>query len=967
MTARDETRPRPWSSARVPAPLTTLVGRTGAVADLLALLQSTRLVTLTGAGGSGKTRLAIEVAREAGVRTQDGVAWIELADLSDGGLLAGHLAARLDIPESPGRSITDSLFDALRDRDLLLVLDNCEHLIDACAELTQRLLGSCPGLRVLTTSREALGIVGERAWLVPLLPVPTDDESHDLSRAGLVPSVQLFVDRSRGAVPNFALTPGNVRAIADICRRLDGIPLAIELAAASVRVLAPEQITARLDGVLSLPGARGLRARHRTLRETIDWSYQLLTCEEQQLFDRLAVFAGSFSLDSVEQICGDDAEPSRDVIDVLSALVDKSLVVCELGDDRARYRLLETMRQYARARLEVRGELEALARKMAEHFVAFVELIEPRLLGASDLELQALLEEELPNIRAVVEWSLAEPSRAVYALRLTSMLNWFFYTQGRFREAVSWLEAALEQTEDAPVLFRARALLARGGLAIWQGDLPNIRPPLEKSAALLRTLGEPPMLAATLSGLTGAVLAEGKLDEADACAEEALRLFDRQPESAAGRVIVLYWRGFIAARRGQMLVARESFEQALAIGRALAHRPGIIAHAQYGLGLVEARQGRMTDAAARLTESLRIHHEVHDRWGMFQSIAAFAQVAARSDPERAGRLLGASEAMRVKIGVQMLPQAREEYEALVARVRSMLGEPRYRQVWEAGRAMDPVEAVAYATLAAGTLDEAPAPSARRGKPRETPDLRVVTLGAFDVFYKGKRIAPRAWGSAKARELFVFLLCHADGCTRERAAAALWPEASMSQVRNNFHVTLHRIRRAFREGDLIQADADRYQFDPDRSIDFDAATFEAGARALLARLRAGHPLPPSGDAILSLYKGEFLEQQQAGDWHHARRDALQRLYLDTLLACADSLASSNRERESVDHYRRLLDYDATNEAAVRGLMHAEAALGDPAAVRTTFETLVRMLRNDLDTDPQPETTALFRKLTSAASR
>src|SRR5688572_7170668 len=344
----------------LPVHLTRFVGRDRELDDLVRLVGSTRLLTLTGAGGSGKTRLAREtVLRIAGSFGR--VGWVDLAPLADADLLWQGVAAALHVAERTGVSARELLVGAICDERTLLILDNCEHMVDGCAELAEALLRACPRVAILATSREALGVASETAWLVP--PLASAE------------AIQLFVDRAQTTLPSFAVTQTNAPALAEICRRLDGIPLAIELAAARVRVLSPEQIAQRLDDAFRLltAGSRTALPRHRTLRATMEWSFGLLGAREQVLLRRLAGFAGSFTLDAAEAVCSDEPVEAEDILDGVSALVDKSLVVMEAGDGVARYRLLETVRQYGVERLREAGELEALERRQAAYFLAVIE------------------------------------------------------------------------------------------------------------------------------------------------------------------------------------------------------------------------------------------------------------------------------------------------------------------------------------------------------------------------------------------------------------------------------------------------------------------------------------------------------------------------------------------------------------------------------------------------------------------
>src|SRR5256884_484049 len=364
-----------------PAQLTSFIGRERETAAVQELLAGTRLLTLTGAGGSGKTRLALEVASRVGARYPDGVAWVELAPLSNPELVPHHVADALGVRRDGIRSAGEALLEALRNWEALLVLDNCEHLVDACARLAEALLRGCPRLRIMTTSREALGIGGERAWLVPALTLPESGKPVTRAVAADSEAIRLFVERTQAVRPSVELIDANGAAMVQVCRRLDGLPLAIELAAARARVLDPQQIAARLDDVFGLltSGSRTALPHHRTLRSTIEWSHALLTEQEQILFRRLAVFAGGFTIDAVEVVAQGGAISARDVLDLLSGLVDKSLVLLETEALEARYRMLETIRQFARERLEQTGEAADLGRRHAPFFLARAQAADPFL------------------------------------------------------------------------------------------------------------------------------------------------------------------------------------------------------------------------------------------------------------------------------------------------------------------------------------------------------------------------------------------------------------------------------------------------------------------------------------------------------------------------------------------------------------------------------------------------------------
>src|SRR5687768_9686059 len=393
--------------AAPPISLTSFVGREEEVAAVRRLLDSARLVTLTGAGGSGKTRLASEIAAQSARNFAGGVVWVELAPLLDAELLVNAVLAALGAEQGARPPIT-ALLDSLRDRETLLVLDNCEHLVDACANLAEALLRECPKLRILATSREALGVGGERAWLVPGLSLP-GGAAQTFQAIDASEAVRLFVDRAQAAVASFQLTAANAASVAQICRRLDGLPLAIELAAARSRALPPEQLAARLDDSFRVltSGSRTAVPRHRTLREAIDWSYRLLDERERTLLQRLSPFAGDFTLEAAESVCADADFDAGDVLDTLGALVDKSLVVMREAEGTARYYLLETIRQFAAERLKESGAADAVLERHARAYVALVAEAAPHFVTRDRPLWAARVHRELDNVRLALAWTRA--------------------------------------------------------------------------------------------------------------------------------------------------------------------------------------------------------------------------------------------------------------------------------------------------------------------------------------------------------------------------------------------------------------------------------------------------------------------------------------------------------------------------------------------------------------------------------
>ncbi|MGH3146817.1 MAG: BTAD domain-containing putative transcriptional regulator, partial [Rubrobacter sp.] len=515
-------QPQETGAHNLPGSLTSFVGRAGERVEIRNWLGATRLLTLTGPGGGGKTRLAVRVTEDLVGVYQDGVWLVELAPLAEGALVPQAVAAALGVREQPDRRLADTLAETLRKKELLLVLDNCEHLLDATADLTETLLRSCPRLRVLATSRERLGVPGEMVWSVPSLSGPEAGHGYTVEDLEDHESVRLFVERARYHNPAFLLTAQNAPAVVEICRRLEGIPLAIELAAARIGFSVGE-LAARLDDSMRLLGAGSRTAppRQRTLRGTLDWSHELLSAPEQVFFRMLAVFAGGWTLGAVEAVASGTVE--EDVLDLTSRLVGKSLVVAQPTEDGGvRYRMLEPIRQYAQGKLQESSESDAARRQHAAWCLAFVEGADVGLQGSDQASWVARLDVERPNAQAALGWALeAEPETA---LRLTATLGQFWYRYGPIVEGHRWIEAALERTGELEIPARARALRLAGVLSEERGLYDRAEKLHEESLALYRRMGDRKGVANSLNSLGALMYALGDLERAVALTEQSLSL-----------------------------------------------------------------------------------------------------------------------------------------------------------------------------------------------------------------------------------------------------------------------------------------------------------------------------------------------------------------------------------------------------------------------------------------------------------
>jgi predicted ATPase/class 3 adenylate cyclase len=626
----------------LPVQLTSFIGRDRELARLRQQLVAHRLVTLVGMGGCGKTRLALQAAADALDAYPDGVWLVELASLSEPSLVERQLATVLGIREDvatsrpDARALADRLVDHLASRRTLVLLDNCEHLVAACAGLAARLVGACPELTVLASSREPLGVAGEVTFAVPPLAV----ESLDPADIGGIEAVRLFVDRARLADPTFDLTPVNASAVASICRRLDGIPLAIELAAARIRSLSPQQLDARLGDRFRLlaGGSRTSPPRHQTLGAAIEWSHRLLSGPEQLLFRRLAVFAGGCTLEAAEEVCADDG---LDVLLLVAALVDRSLVVHEPA--QGRYRMLETIRQFAWDKLSEADEDQALRARHRDWCLALAEAA--TFNGPAAVAWEARLAAEVDNFRAALEWDGLPGDDGAKRLRLAGALREFWWSQAQIGEGRHWLERALRAGPDAPAAARATALLGAGLLAVEQRDIASALTFLGHSQAVYEQLGDRRGLAESLVGLGETAMVQGRHQQARALLEqavEAARAAGDQPLAA----LALNFVGNGLYRQGDWTAARPLFEQARAGFRSIGNPHGVaVATVQIGLCALEG--GGPDEARALVREGLRLARQLEFRWGELYGLDGAALLAARTGSwEVAATLLGATELPR---------------------------------------------------------------------------------------------------------------------------------------------------------------------------------------------------------------------------------------------------------------------------------------------------------------------------------
>jgi predicted ATPase/transcriptional regulator with XRE-family HTH domain len=800
------------SRRMLPAALSSFIGREREVAALctrLAAPATTRLLTLTGAGGMGKTRLALAVAEEVLTAYPDGVCLVELAPLGEPALVPGAVAQALDLCEEPDRTVAETLLDQLRERRLLLVLDNCEHLIDACAALASTLLRGCPALRILATSREALGITGEVVWPVPPLTIPAPVRAGSQVSAATVyecESVQLLLARARERRPNFGLTEQNAAAVADVVRRLDGLPLAIELAAARLTALSVEQVAARLDDRFRLltGGSRVALPRQQTLRAALDWSHDLLSVPEQALLRRLAAFAAEATLEAVEAVCAGEEVAAADVLDLLGGLASKSLVQVWEQDGATRHGLLETVRAYAWEQLAASGETEATALAHVRHYLALAEAAEPRLNGPEQASWLARLEGEHDNLRAALRWAIRH-DEAEIALRLAAALWRFWATHGHLREGQDWLAGLLApDAPTVPMVVRARALNAAGNLAQLLSDYARARAWHEEALALRRAMGDRQGISRSLTNL-GNVAAEmadyaaavalfeesvaldralgdrlgmskplhnlgriayerGDYPGAVALLEEALAI-QRDVGDLVGVGISLSSLGIVAAARGDPARAEMLYEESLALRRQLGDRVG------YGfilrlLGTLLAEQGKMREALERLRDSVEIMREAGDRKNLAAALNQLARVlVALGDPDGAGALC--AEGMEIH---EASGERRGVAEALqtLGRIAAARGD-HVQALATLARCVHLARQLENRTLQVECLEEVAAVYAAQGE-----EVHAVRLCGATTALRGALGAPRSPAEQATVERIVAAVRASLG---EAAYQAAWREGS----------------------------------------------------------------------------------------------------------------------------------------------------------------------------------------------
>jgi non-specific serine/threonine protein kinase len=721
----------------LPLLLTDFIGRTSEQAAVVELLSSSRLVTLSGPGGSGKTRLSLQVAGAEGAGYSDGVWLVELASLADPGLVIRAVATVVGLREVPDDEIEAVLIRYFRARRCLLILDNCEHLIDPSARLAATLIGSCPTLTILSTSREPLHIPGETVFPVPPLSLPDPATEPTVASVRRSEAVQLFLARATMVRPTFRMEPGNARTVAEICRRLDGIPLALELAAARIKLLSPDEIAERLSNRFRLltSSSAVILPRHQTLRAAIDWSYDLLTEQERACFNRLSVLPGGWTVGAAEAICAGDGIEADDVLDLLGELVDKSLVTTDEHNGVLRYRLFESIREYASEKLNTSGELDASCQRRESWLTALAEQPPPEREGPELTAYLLRLDADADNFRAALAWRIESGGGLEAGLRLAAALGPFWEGQGGNAEGLRWLDRFLQACPDPPTPLRAAALFQTGKLAFWSGDYDRAVAILEESMALFeqlndrregaavrywlantvgllgknqrsnellyealaryQTLGDRLGVARMLRELALGAMFDGDIENAEALCNKSLALYREMGDHhGMAQPLSVLVRAMFVSRQYERAAAFA--EQAIAISAELGSRQ-FRANVLVDAGMVQSALGHPDRALELERESLRLVRDSGTKLTIHMCLGAIGAALSRAgESERGARMLSASVALLDSMHAPIAEAYRPMYEATKRSIERRMDPEIFAAAWEAGRMLSLDDAIAEA-------------------------------------------------------------------------------------------------------------------------------------------------------------------------------------------------------------------------------------------------------------------------------
>ena len=1002
-----------------------MIGREQALACSMAELARTRLLTLTGPGGTGKSSLALAIAHRLTREGQspctpyeDGVWCIDLSTIQEAKLLPIVVYSALDEPGASRKegACLDTLIEYLGESHVLLLLDNCEHLLPDCTYAVELLLQSCPHIRILATSREALRSPYEQIFPVDPLTVPEMGTELTLEQARGYSAIHLFIERAIRVLPSFQVSPHDVPSIVEICQALDGLPLAIELAAACTRFLSPRQIEERLAQGFTLltHSYRTATTHHQTLEATMAWSYALLEPSEQKLFRSLAVVAGTFDL---ELACSMDEESGRTASRNLQALIDKSLVAVVRRDGQSpHYRMLGMLRHFGQSQLAQCGEEAATYQR----YCAWISQVARDSLVRLQRSEQAIwfdrLEESLNHIRTVLGW-MRDNNLAVPMLNLCSSMVAFWRQRGYLQEGQHWLEMALAafgaENATAATGHHAEALNALGVLCMWQGDYPRAKTLHKRALAIWRQLGNKTAMALTWFRLGFLEDRCRNYTRARAYLNRSALLYVENGD-AHGLDMVRNRLGIIAWNEQRYPEATSLLLESLQAQRNYGH-VGSCAATLLNLGALALEQGEFAQGTAYLEESLSLNRHLGDRLAIahvlaYQGMAAAYQndwnqssqwyqealAVAKAldsagwmvDPElhfrlidgiattlsrrgcvlAAARLWGAMEQLRITYGMRYSTPEHHQYEQEVAHGRaSASNESLFLRAWAEGRCLPHQAVMASASEALATLPPSQPESSAEHltapvDPGVTTDaFRILGLGPLQMSLGTKRIHTSDFVYAKGQELLYYLLSYPKR-TKAQIALALWPDATPEYVQRTFRVVLYHVRRALGGSDWIQREGQFYRFNRRLRYWYDAEAFAALIdSASECRYRAPQQAIESLEAARKLYQGDFWEGLILSDWIVQRQESLRQLHLQAMLLLGDLYLSAEKAQPALGVYQDAVRSDPYCEEANRGAIRCYLALQEPAAAKSQYQNLSRTLWQELGAHPSSQTTSLVESI------
>jgi predicted ATPase/DNA-binding SARP family transcriptional activator len=956
----------------------------------------------------GKTRLAQQLARDAGPEYGDDVWWADLASLAEPDAVADHICATLGAPDAPNGSASDRLRGCVGERTILLVLDSCEHVIEAVAQLCESFLQACPCARVLATSREALGVSYETSWPVPPLSLPPlrlDTALADLASHG---AVQLFAYRAGSIAPGFELTDQSRAVVARICRRLDGLPLALELAASCLNMLSLEQLDAELARAnhILVHGLRTAAPRHRSLDATIGWSYDWLSADEQALFRRLCLVSDSFDLELAARV--GDFEHGV-MLNYLKRLVDKSLVQVVAIVGAPRYRILQPLAHFGRERLRLSTEEYKTAVRYCDWGRALVEAV----VRAPDCQRERAtfdsVELNLGHLRGIMRWML-DHGMAQEALTWVTALQGFWRERGRLAEGMRWLEVGLTRRDALSTLVLARALEALGVYASWQGDDCRAKTCCGEALRLFGDLQHPRGVALSLFRLGSAERRSGEYADATTHLTMSFAAFADLGDTA-GMDTARYGLGLLALAQRDARAAVTQLEQCLDSLRARGDMGGCAATLM-SLGVAALERGELADAEQRLTESLEHNRALKDMFavayalvyvgqalylhGRVEESLAFLSEALTlthpaSPPEllarifdglatlasgvgnlgNAAHLWGASDAIHATQNVRLWPVEQERHlEAVAAARRSasdLTQEVTFAAAWGVGRAMALEEALALARDLAHTLHAQSGAAGHAHKQSAAyedapaalgmPPLRIQALGAIRLHRGKHEITARDFTYGKARELLFYLLQHGPR-TKQQIGIALWPDISEEQLQTTFRVVVYHLRRALGHAARVIRERGRYALARSADDWYDVEAFEtAVAEAERHMRRDPNEAIAQLEAARSLYRGDFCEDTAAGDWMIEAQNELRGKQLLVLLSLGGACLESDQPRKALEYFREALTHDTYCEDAHRGVLRSYLLLHEHTQAARYYQQLRLKFERELGIPLAPETHAI----------